>query len=84
MKHTDILEATRQILERNTTGDGYQYDVRTAYPDVECTITHKETGKSTWFTVTDMHYPKPLSKQIAINRTKLQNTLDKESITVYN
>lgn len=84
MKHTEILEATRQILERNTTGDGYQYDVRTACPTVECTITHKGTGKSLWFTVTDIHYPKPLFKQIAINRTKLQNTLDKESITGYN
>ncbi len=84
MKHTEVMEATRLILERNTTNDGYWYDVRTYYPNVECTITHKETGKSLWFTVTDMHYPKPLFKQIAINRIKLQNTLDKESIIVYN
>ncbi len=84
MNHTEIMEATRLILECNTNDDGYRYDMKTDYPTVECTITHKETGSSIWFPIIDTLYPTPLLKQITINRIKLQNTLDKESITVYN
>jgi hypothetical protein len=46
MKHTEILEAVKYILNKNTAGDGVQYDVNTMYPDyVGYTLTDIGTGE---------------------------------------